>query len=486
MEVPSPRPSPKDRHDPLPSRAEIEAVISAAANAAREYLASVDDRAARSQRAETAAEAFGGPLPETGVGAERAICELVERGLDATVTSSGPRVFHFVIGGTTPAALGGDWLTSALDQMAYAWVASPLGTRLEVVALDWLRDLFELRGPWQAVMTTGATMANFVGLGAARQWWAEGHGVDAAEDGLTGLPPFPVFASGYIHASVIKAVAMLGIGRTAVRIFARDATGRVDLDALRTALGRLRGAPAIIVSTAGEVNAGHFDPIADLADLAQTYGAWLHVDGAFGLFARLSPGTRALTGGVERADSITVDGHKWLNVPYDCGFAFVRRAEPLARAFAYRADYLADPSDQHPNFGIIGPESSRRARALAVWATLRAYGRAGYRTMVERHLELSQHLASLVDAAPDLERLAEVPLNIVCFRFNPGGLDDACLDNLNTCLGDRLIADGRVYAGTTRYAGRVALRPAIVNWRTRQEDVELFVNVVREIGARLT
>jgi len=277
---------------------------------------------------------------------------------------------------------------------------------------------------------------------------------------------------------------MLGIGRDTVRRFARDDVGRVDLAALEAALRSLSGAPAIIVGNAGEVNAGDFDPIERLADLAERYGSWLHVDGAFGLFARVAPRAAHLAAGVERAQSVIADAHKWLNVAYDSGFAFVRDATLLDAAFAIGAPYLPKPGE-HPMFGGRGPEASRRARGIAIWATLRAYGRAGHRAMVERHLDLAQRLARAVDAAPELERLADVPLNIVCFRYRPGDLSDDALDTLNAKIGADLLADGRVYVGTTRYRGRVAFRPAIVNWRTTEADIDLIVEVVRELGARL-
>ena len=191
----------------------------------------------------------------------------------------------------------------------------------------------------------------------------------------------------------------------------------------------------------------------------------------------------ALTDGVERADSVGSDGHKWLNVPYDCGFAFVREMERLPRALNVGAPYLPVPDDPHPNFGFLSPENSRRARALAVWATLRAYGRAGYREMVERHVSLARHLADRVDSAPELERMADVPLNIVCFRGHPQGLREEELNGLNERLGAALRADGRVFVGTTTYAGKVALRPAIVNWLTQTADVDLLVDVTRELIA---
>jgi glutamate/tyrosine decarboxylase-like PLP-dependent enzyme len=293
----------------------------------------------------------------------------------------------------------------------------------------------------------------------------------------------PVFSSGYIHASAIKALAMLGIGRGSVRRFARDEVGRLDLAALEAALRDLRGAPAILIANAGEVNAGDFDPIDAMADLAERYGAWLHVDGAFGLFVRVTPAAVEPGDGIERADSVISDGHKWLNVPYDCGFAFVRDATLLAGAFALSAAYLPVPG-AHASFGYLGPEASRRARGLAVWATLRAYGREGYRAMVERHLALARRLAARVDAAPELERLADARLNIVCFRYRPSGVAEAELDALNARIGAALLDDGRVYVGTTRYAGHVAFRPAIVNWRTTEPDVDLIVEVILDLGAR--
>ena len=333
-------------------------------------------------------------------------------------------------------------------------------------------------------LPAGATPATLRGRAAARQWWGERHGRDVGADGLAGLPPVPVLSSGFVHPSALKALAMLGIGREAVRTFSRDAAGRLDLPALAAALRDLGGAPAIVVGNAGEVNAGEFDPIDALADLAEEHGAWLHVDGAFGLFARLSPRAAGLAAGVERAHSVIADGHKWLNVPYDCGFAFVRDPDLLARVFSLAAAYL--PSDEpEPTFGYLTPESSQRARSLAVWAALRAWGRAGYRELVERHLDLAQRLAARVDEADDLERLADVPLNIVCFRYRPPGVPEVELDAINARLGEDLLADGRVYVGTTSFEGRTAFRPAIVNWRTQEEDVDLVAAVVRELGARL-
>jgi glutamate/tyrosine decarboxylase-like PLP-dependent enzyme len=467
-----------------PDPEELDAVLSFVADEARKYLDGVADRPVRDPGAEQVAATFGGELPEDGVGAVAALEELVG-GAGALVHSAGPRFFHFVNGGTTPAAFGADWLTTTWDQNPGAWVASPLGGHLESVALGWLKELFGLPTSWSGVLTTGATMANFTALACARRWWGLRHGVDVDEAGLAGLPPMPVFGSGYVHPSDVKALAMLGVGRNAVRKLARDGVGRLDIEALERELDALGGAPAIVIASAGEVNAGDFDPLGAMADLAERHGAWLHVDGAFGLFAALSDRTRDLVEGVERADSVIADGHKWLNVPYDCGFAFVRDPSLQAPVFTSGAAYLPDPMGPKPTWGYLGPEMSRRARSFAVWATLRAYGRSGYRAIVELHLDLAQRLAARVDEVPELERLADVPLNIVCFRYRPPGYPEDRLDDLNRRIGEASILDGRVFFGTTEYDGRVAFRPAPVNWRNRPEDVDLIVDVVRELGERL-
>ena len=470
--------------DTIPDPDELDAVVAFVADEARKYLDGIADRPVRDPAAEDAAAAFGGPLPEEGSGAVAALQELLD-GQAGLVHSAGPRFFHFVNGGTTPAALGADWLTSTWDQNPGAWVSSPLAGHLESVSLGWLKELFGLPSSWGGVLTSGATMANFTALACARRWWGRRHGVDVDTDGVTGLPRMPVLASGYVHPSDRKALAMLGLGRDTVQTFTRDGVGRLDIEALGAALRSLRGAPAIVIASAGEVNAGDFDPLPAMADLVEEHGAWLHVDGAFGLFAALSDRTRHLVEGIERADSVIADGHKWLNVAYDCGFAFVKDPSLQAPVFTSGAAYLPDPLGPKPTWGYLGPEMSRRARSFAVWATLRAYGRSGYRAIVERHLDLGRHLAERVDAAPDLERLADVSLNIVCFRYRPSGHPEEGLNELNRAIADAVIEDGRVFFGSTEYDGRVAFRPAPVNWRNRPEDVELVADVVREIGTRI-
>lgn len=468
---------------PDPDPREQKEILDLVREEAERYLEALPDAPVRFPGANETALSFGGAIPEEGDGGGAALRELLG-GMDAAIRSAGPRFFHWVIGGATPAALGGDWLASAIDQNAGAWDSSPLASRLEVVAVDWLRDLFGLPQGWGGVLTTGATMANFVGLACARSWWAERQGVDVDVQGLAELPPVPVLSSGYVHPSATKALAMLGIGRDRTKRLTRDEVGRLDLESLERELVALDGAPAIVIGNAGEVNAGDFDPISAMADLCEEHGAWLHVDGAFGLFAAISPRTAHLVSGIERAHSVISDGHKWLNVPHDCGFAFLREPSRLGRVFSVMAAYLPGPNEERPVHFNLGPESSRRARALTVWATLRAYGRAGYRRIVERHLDLAQRIAARVDEAEDLERLAEVPLNIVCFRYRPPDVPEERLNEINERIGRDIMEDGRIYVGTTTYGGMAAFRPALVNWRTGEEDVDMIVDVIRELGER--
>jgi glutamate/tyrosine decarboxylase-like PLP-dependent enzyme len=467
--------------DPLLDHGQLAAALRLIEREAEAYLAQVDGSLVRPPGAPD----IDGALPAMGSGSLEALAELVAASMEGATRSTGPRFFHFVMGGVTPAALGADWLTSTLNQSAYNWVSSPLASRIEQVTLGWMKELLGIPAAWSAVMTSAATTANLVGLASARRWWGLEHSVDIDERGLADLPPVPMFAGGYLHASAVKALGILGLGRERPQILSRDAAGRLDLVVLENALKGLGGKPAIVLATAGDVNTGDFDPIREMAALANKHHAWLHVDGAFGLYAALTPRTRHLIDGIENAGSIAVDGHKWLNAPYDTGFAFVRDPSLHAGGFSSSAAYLGTEALSRPVFGNLASEMSRRARAIPVWATLRAYGRDGYQAMIERHLGLAQRVAEQVDAAPDLERLAEVPLNIVCFRFRPPNVPETELDDLNRRLGALVLEDGRVYFGTTEYAGKVAFRPAIVNWRTREEDVDLIVEVVRELGAKL-
>lgn len=466
-------------------RDEMENLVDALAQSISTVIRETDTRIALPPGAEAALADFSESLPMQGCGAAKTIDRLLELNTAAGGNTGGPHCFHFVIGGSTPAALAADLLATAYEAVTYTWLLSPVGVRMELQALDWLKEMFGLPREWSGVMVTGASMANFVCLAAARQWWGEQLGVDVSETGVAGLPQMPVLTSGFVHASTLKVMALQGIGRANVQQFCRDDFGRVDLVAMEKALQALDGQPALVIVNAGEVNAGEFDPVSDMITLARQHNCWVHVDGAFGLFARLSPRTAHFVAGVEAADSATVDGHKWLNVPYDSGYAFVRDYDLMARAFRYSADYLPDENSDRPTPGAIGPESSRRARSFAVWATLKAYGLDGHRRIVEHCLDIAQHFATQVRESPQLELMNDVKLNIVAFRYNPGNLNDEQLDELNGRLGEAVLADGRFLVGTSKIGPRTVFRPAFSNWRTRFSDVEEFTQVVVEVAAGL-
>lgn len=466
-------------------RGEIENLVTQLQAAMADAIKGMDDRPAFTVGADAALEDLKEPLPDFGCGAQKSIEKLLELNARAAANTGGPKCFHFIIGGNTPAALAADILATAFETVTYTWIVSPVGVQMEIQALDWLKELFGLPASMTGIMVTGATMANFVGLAAARQWWGEQLGFDISETGMAGLPQMPVLTSGFVHASTMKVLALQGIGRANVQMFCRDDFGRLDLTAMEQALIALNGQPAVVIVNAGEVNAGEFDPVPEMIKLARRHNCWIHVDGAFGLFARVSPRIAHFAEGVELADSVTVDGHKWLNVPFDSGYAFVRDHGLLTRAFRYSADYLPAEDNPRPTLGAIGPESSRRARSFAVWATLKAYGRDGHRRIVEHCLDIAQHFAHQVRTREQLELMADVTLNIVAFRFNPGGLNNGQLDELNERLGDVVLTDGRFMAGTSRIGKRTIFRPAFSNWRTRNEDVEEFADVVIELGTKL-
>jgi len=466
-------------------RGEIENLVKQLQSAMADAILGMDDRPAFTVGAEAALEVLNEPLPDIGCGAQKSIEMLLDLNASAAANTGGPKCFHFIIGGNTPAAVAADILATAFETVTYTWIVSPVGVQMEIQALDWLKELFGLPASMTGIMVTGATMANFVGLAAARQWWGEQQGFDISEQGLAGLPQMPVLTSGFVHASTLKVLALQGIGRGNVQKFCRDDFGRVDLAGMEQALKALDGKPGVVIVNAGEVNAGEFDPVADMIKLAHKYNCWAHVDGAFGLFARVSPRVAHFAEGVELADSVTVDGHKWLNVPFDSGYAFVRDHGLLTRAFRYSADYLPAEDNPRPTLGAIGPESSRRARSFAVWATLKAYGRDGHRRIVEHCLDIAQHLVLQIRNHEQLELMADVTFNIVAFRFNPGGLDNQQLDDLNQRLGETIIEDGRFMAGTSKIGPRTIFRPAFSNWRTRKEDVEEFAEVVIELGLKL-
>ncbi|MDJ0948793.1 MAG: pyridoxal-dependent decarboxylase [Alphaproteobacteria bacterium] len=464
---------------------DVLAAIDQAHRLAADYLSGLRDRpVGQSVTPEEMTAALDEPLPEDGMPIAAVLEGWLGRAGKGIVASPGPRFFGFVNGGSTPAGLAGDWIAAALDQNAGMWLGSPAAVHTELVALRWLKELFGLPADWVGGLTTGASMANLVGLGAARQWASVRLGFDAGRDGLAGATPIRVLSSTEIHSSARKALGVLGLGRATVEEIPAPG-GVIDLDGLREALARLDG-PAIVVASAGEVNTGAFDDLAAMADLCTAHepGAWLHVDGAFGLFAALSPAHAHLVAGVDRADSVAVDGHKWLNVPYDCGFALVRDGEALRGAFAASGAYIAPAHTDSWDPLTHVPEMSRRFRALAVWCTLKSLGRQGYRAIVERCCANAAAFGTWVDAQPDLELMAPVPLNIVCFRLAPPGVPADRRDDINRRAVTALQQDGRAFVTGTVWRGRAAIRAAFDNWATGPADVEILQTAVAEIAKR--
>ncbi|MFT7677566.1 MAG: glutamate/tyrosine decarboxylase-like PLP-dependent enzyme [Planctomycetota bacterium] len=468
-----------------PCRDEVEPVLRLTLEAGLAYLAAVDRAPTREQGAVEYAQAWSPELSGSGLGAEGALDQLAELGLRAGVASSGPRYFHYVVGGVTPAALAGQWLGDVMDQVASSWTSSPAAARLEEVVLDWLLVLLELPRSWSGVLVSGAHQANQTCLAAARQWWGKQHGVDVSRDGLFGLPVMPVLAGGYLHASIPKALAGLGLGTRCVQRFDQGGQGRLDLGALSLALDELGDTPAVLVISAGEVNSGDFDPLEAALRLVAGRRVWVHVDGAFGLCTRAAEEFREWTAGIEGVQSAALDAHKWLNVPTGCGVAFVADKRFLAAPHRLRGGYLPGGDQARTVFANLGPEMSRPPRAFALWSCLAAYGQQGVAGWIRRHVELAREFGRRIDAEQDFERLAPVHSNVVCFRLRPAGMRARLLDELNESFVRQVNDAGRVELGSTRFGGRVALRVAFANWRTEQDELELLLDALRLGAARI-
>ena len=442
------------KHD----RENFAGILAEAFQTATAFLASLDER-----RVAVSPEARPHePLPDEGLGAKKALEHFMTRYGDGLSGSAGSRYFGFVTGGVTPAALAADWLTSTFDQnvMSYGDSVAPL---LELETLAMFRDLLELPESFSGVFVTGATMSNFTGLALARQWVGKQQGSDVAKDGVQGT--IPVFA-GTAHSSVYKALAMLGLGRSSLEetacLAGREA---VAVRALEGRLEALNAQPCIVVANAGTVNTADYDDLGAIAELKKISPFWLHVDAAFGGFAAASPKTAHLVQGWEHADSITVDAHKWLNVPYDSGVLFTRHPKLQLEVFQNAAVYLGTPADE-PSFVHRTPENSRRLRALPAWMTLQAYGKEGYRELVERCCDLAAVLGERLETSPDFQLLAPVKMNGVCFT-----LRDPTTENVSSYL-QRLRATGEVFLTATNLYGTPAMRVSISNWRTEEKDVE--------------
>ncbi|MEU5805609.1 pyridoxal-dependent decarboxylase [Streptomyces sp. NPDC047718] len=414
------------------------------------------------------------PLPERGTGAEAALAAFADRWAPRLSGSAGPRYLGFVTGGATPAALAGDWLTAAHDQNSNS-ALDGAGQDLERETVGWLRELFALGPAHSGTFVSGATMSNTTGLAIAREWLGERLGVSPAEDGAAALGPVRVL-SGAPHSSIAKALSVLGLGRARlVPVPTLPGREAVDPAALDRALADTPG-PAVVVANAGTVNTVDFDDLRAVAALKDRHDFWLHTDAAFGAFAALSPRHAHLIDGLDASDSVCVDLHKWLNVPYDSAVQFTRRPDLQARVFQNAAAYLG-PLGDTPDLVHLTPENSHRLRALAAWFTLRAYGREGHREIVERDVDCARALGAALDRDPAFRLLAPVRLNVVCFTL----AEDPSPARL-TAL--REAAAAEVFVTPTVYAGTPALRAAFSNWRTTEADVDRAARALRAAALR--
>ncbi|HUQ51725.1 MAG TPA: pyridoxal-dependent decarboxylase [Gammaproteobacteria bacterium] len=432
-----------------------------AARRAAAYVASLQERSvAPALEAVRGLSALDVPLQAEPRDAQRVLAELDELVSPATMAMAGPRFFGFVIGGSLPAALAANWLAGAWDQNAGLYSVTPGVAHVEQVVLRWLNDLFGLPAGTTGALVTGATMANFSSLAAARHAVLQRAGWNVEADGLFGAPPVTVIVGEEVHITVLKALGMLGLGRNRVVRVPADSQGRMRA----SELPRISG-PTIVCVQAGNVNSGAFDPVAQVCDGVHEGGAWVHVDGAFGLWAKASPRYAHLVHGIERADSWSTDAHKWLNVPYDCGIALVRDPDALAAAMTIQAAYIPHGDAQRNPFDYT-PEFSRRARGVDVWAALRSLGRRGLAAMIERDCAAAQRFAERL-AAAGCEILNDVVLNQVLVSF--GEPDET----------QRVIAavqaDGTCWVGGTVWQGRTAMRISVCSWATTEADVDASV-----------
>jgi glutamate/tyrosine decarboxylase-like PLP-dependent enzyme len=438
---------------------------------AADYLESLDDRPVFPlATTEELRSALGGPLPHEPQSATDVVSELAKAAEAGVVAMGSGRYFGFVIGGGLPAALAADWLTSVWDQNAGLYVGGPSASVVEDVAREWLLELLGLPADASVGFVTGTQMAHVTGLAAARHHVLAAAGWDVGSEGLQGAPRVRVLAGAKRHITVDRALRLLGLG--APRVVEADSQGAMVVRALRRALAE-RKAPTIVCAQAGEVNTGAFDDLEGIVDAAREHGAWVHVDGAFGIWAAATPALRPLVRGIERADSWTTDAHKWLNVPYDSGIVFCAHPESHRAAMSVTASYLIQDGTRELRDQVDWvPEFSRRARGFAVYAALRTLGRTGVADLVERCCAQARRFAGGIAAVPGVEVLNDVVLNQVLFRFEDDARTDAVLAAVQQ--------DGRVWMSGTNWDGRRAIRLSVSNWQTGDAETDLALQAFRD------
>jgi len=437
------------------------------AERAAQYLGGLDSRGvAPSGEAVARLQALDGSLPQKSSDPFEVLALLDAVGSPATVASAGGRYFGFVIGGSLPAALAANWLAGAWDQNSAMQVMSPVAAKLEEIALAWMLDLLGLPSGSAGGFVTGTTMANFTALAAARSALLQRAGWNVEEDGLFGAPAIQVVVGDEVHVSLLKALSMLGLGRARVTRVPADGQGRMKPDALPSLSER-----TLVCVQAGNVNSGAFDPAGEICARAHNAGAWVHVDGAFGYWAAVSPGYAPLLAGAGEADSWAIDCHKWLNVPYDSAVAIVRSPEALRSAMAMTAAYLTPGGGREP--WHYAPEASRRARGVELWAAMRSLGRDGLRELIERNCRQARLFADRLRAA-GFAILNDVVLNQVLVSFGSDDLTRRVITGIQN--------DGTCWCGGTQWHGHAAMRISVSSWATTEEDVERSVRAMVRIA----
>lgn len=453
----------------------LRSLLYGAATCAAEFLERLPERkVAPTATAEELRKELGGPLPEGPREPQMAVAELARAAEPGLMATPGGRFFGFVIGGSLPAALAADWLTSAWDQNAGLYAAAPAASVVEEVCGAWLIELLGLPDDASFGLVTGCQMANFTALAAARHSVLEGVGWDVEADGLVGAPPIRIIVGEERHVTIDRALRFLGFGTANLRTVPADGQGRMRPDALEDALAESSG-PTIVCAQAGNVNTGAVDPLRAICAAAHEAGAWVHVDGAFGMWAATSPTLRHLVEGIERADSWATDAHKWLNVPYDSGLVFCAHPAAHQAAMGVHASYLVHSENRERDEMDWNPDFSRRARGFPVYAALRSLGRSGVADLVERCCAHARRFAEALAQEPGVEVLNDVVLNQVLVRFlDPGGDHDARTRAVVKAVQE----DGTCWLGGTTWQGKAAVRISVSNWSTTTEDVERSVAAI--------
>jgi glutamate/tyrosine decarboxylase-like PLP-dependent enzyme len=455
----------------------IERVLRAAAGEALKFRKSIGTRPQRPFLSYAEMKAvFAEPLPEHSEDGEAVIRDLSQRADSGLQMAAGPRFFGWVMGGSHIVGVAADWLAAAWGQSAGNHHVGPAAAAAETAAAGWLLDLLDLPRESSVGFVTGATVANFVCLAAARGEVLRKYGWNAEADGLFGAPPITVLIGDDAHTTVFSALQFLGLGHDRVVRIATDDQGRMSIPAFAKAIANISG-PSIAIAQAGQINTGAFDSFADIIPLAKKVGTWLHVDGAFGLWARTSSTTSHFAAGIDGADSWATDGHKWLQTPYDSGYAIVRDEMAHRRAFTIAASYLPLTTEGERNPSHYVPELSRRARGFATWAIIKHLGRSGIAEMIERHCRTARLIAERLVAEPGIRILNDVVLNQVIVRFGSEEAPERG-DRLTRDTIIRIQADGKCFAGGAMWRGRQVMRLSVIGWEIDEAEGERSADAI--------